>query len=192
MEARRACAFAWTLVVALAVFAWIGAVPLAVVAAWLFALPVIFCTSRATRGAHDERLDLPLAYRTAAGAALAVPLAGALLAVVPGHSDISSLFAVYFMAVAFFAYRAVVATGPRRALAAMTTAQLLGVPFLFLAALASMGCKCGPYRREPPWTDRWTLVAFLVTQLVAAIAAGVAPIAFHPRDEDMPEARLVA
>jgi hypothetical protein len=30
----------------------------------------------------------------------------------------------------------------------------------------------------------------LYTCLVAMIAAGVAPIAFHPRDEHLPEARL--
>ena len=190
MEARRACAFVWSILVAAALLSWAGEAPLGAVAVWLIALPVIFFTSRAMRGAVDERLDLPTGYHAAAAAALVVPVAGALLAVVPGHSDLSSLFAVYFVAIAMLAYRALVARGPRGALATLTGAQLLGIPFVFLCALFSMGCKCGHYR-EPPWTDRWTLITFALTQLFAMIAAGVAPIAFHPRDEAMPEARLV-
>jgi hypothetical protein len=188
MEARRACAFVWSILVALALISWVGAAPLGVFAVWVLALGAIFFTSRATRNAIDERLDRPLAYRTAAAVALAVPLAGALLVVVPGHSYITSLFAVYFVFIAVLAYRALVATGPRAALATLTAAQLLAVPFVFLGAIASMGCKL--HHPPPPWTDRWTLVACLVTQLFAMIAAGVAPICFHPRDEHLPEARL--
>jgi hypothetical protein len=189
MEARRACAFVWSILVVLALVGCAGRAPLAVVAAWVIALGATFFTSRATRNAIDERLDYPLAYRTAAAVALAVPLAGALLVAVPGHSDVTSLFAVYFLLIAVLAYRALVATGPRAALATLAAAQLLAVPFVLVGAVMSMGCKCG-HHPPPPWTDRWTLIACAVAQLFAMIAAGIAPIAFHPRDPDMPEARL--
>ena len=189
MDRRRACALVWSLLVVLGLVSWFGAAPMAILVIWLVALPTIFFTSRATRDAHDERLDLSVAYRTAAAAAFAVPVGGALLAAVPGHSGLSTIFVPYFGLVAFLAYRALVARGPRRALAALTAAQLVSVPFLFLGALGSLGCKCGHWR-EPPWTDRWTFVLCFATQLFAMIAAGVALIAFSPRDEFLPEARL--
>ena len=173
----------------LALAAWIDGAPQALLALWFVSLPVIFCSSRVTRGATDERLDLRLAYHVAAAAALAIPLVGALFAAVPGHSAVTTIFAGYFGLVALVGYRAVVARGPRRALAVVTITHLMAVPFLFVAAIASMGCKCGRWR-EPPWTDRATLLACLLAMLFAMILAAVALIAFHPRDEGMPEARL--
>ena len=191
MQTRRACSIAWAVLVALATLSVALVQPLGDVLVWLAALPLLLITARATRGGTDERLDRPVIYYVAAGAVLAVSAGGALLAAVPVATDISGLFACYLAPVAWLAYRALVARGPWRAIALVAVAQVFSVPFLFVGALAGMGCKCGPYR-EPPWTDRASLVACLATQLLAMILVGVAVVAFRPRDPELPEARVHA
>lgn len=192
MKTRRACSIAWAVLVALAVLSVVLEQPLGIALVWLAALPLHLITARATRGATDERLDRPVVYYVAAGAVLAVTVGGALLAAVPGASDISDLFACYLAPIAWLAYRALVARGPWRPIALGAVAQVFSLPFLFLGAIASMGCKCGPYRASPPWTDDASLVACLATQLLAMILVGVAVVAFRPRDGELPEARVAA
>ena len=186
---RRACSIAWGVLVVAGFVAWRMDSPLGVVGAWFAALPLNVITGRAARPTGDERLDLPLAYRAAALAAVVVPLAGALLATVPGASFTSQVCVPYFALIAFFGYRALVARGPRRALAVATAASLAIVPCLFVAALGSMGCKCGPYR-PPHWTEHASLLALLASLLVSMALAGVAVAAFRPRDLALPEARI--
>lgn len=191
MKTRRACSITWAVLVVLAVVSVALAQPLGDLIVWLASLPLLLISARAARHAIDERLDRPAVYHVAAGALLALAIGGALLATVPGSSDISALFAGYFLPVAWLAYRALVARGPWRALTAGAVAQLFSVPFVIVGAIAAMGCKCGPHH-APPWTDGATLVACLATQLFAMILVGVALVAFRPRDTALPEARLCA
>lgn len=170
---------------------WLADQPLGVACGWLFSLPMLLVTGRSLKRADSETLMWPLAYRAAAGALLALAIAGALLATVPEASGISSLFAAYFLVIALLAYRAFVARRPITAVSVAAATQLLALPFGFLAALASMGCKCGHYYRPSPWTDRATMLAWLGSELLALSLMAIAPVAFRPRDERVPEARIV-
>ena len=190
MTARRTCSILWAILVAIAVVSAFAGEPFGDVIVWLAALPLMAITSGRSRASNDERLDRPVVYHVAAGAVLAVALAGALCAAVPGSRDVSEVFAFYFMPIAWLAYRALVARGPSRALVVGAVAQLFSLPFLFVGALASMGCKCGPYRVPPPWTDGASLLACFTVQLMSMILVAVAIVAFQPRDPALPEARL--
>ena len=191
METRRGCSIAWAVLIVVAVLSAVLDQPVIDVIVWFLGLPLLLLTARALRGATDERLHRPVIYYVTAGALLALTVGGALLATVPGASDISTLCAVYFAPLAWFAYRALVARDPGRALAVAALAQVFAPLFLFVAAIGSMGCKCGGYH-APPWTDTATFLALLGTLPVTMALAGVALVAFRPRDSALPEARARA
>lgn len=184
-RSRRALAIVWFLLVAGAFASWL-AEPLLLAALWFVALVLLGVTSRISRPRGDERLELPAAYRAVAAVAFAVPLAGALLSQLPHASDVSALFAPYFALMAWLGYRAMVARGPYRALLATTVGVLVWLPF---TVLLGFGCKCGPYR-PPHWTELATLRLLLAVQLVNGFTSAVALLAFQPRNEWLPEARL--
>jgi hypothetical protein len=167
---------------------WVCDQPLGLLFGWLFSLSMLVVTGRALKGADDERLAWPLAYRAATIAVVALAVGGALLATVPEAGAISDLFAVYFAVIALAAYHALIARGPRKALGVAAATQLLAVPFGFLAALASIGCRL---HRESPWTDRATMLAWLGSELLALVLMAVATVAFRPHDTRVPEARVI-
>src|SRR6185312_10080612 len=141
-------------------------VPLAIVGAWFGALLVLAGSGSSVLARSDERLERPRIYRAAAGLAFAVPLAGALLATVPHHDDLATLFAPYFVIVALLQYRALVSQGPRAAPLAMCVALLLWLPFCFPLML---GCKCYRYDPPPPnWTHPAVGLLLLATLLLGA------------------------
>lgn len=188
METRRGCSIAWAVLIVVAVLSGVLDQPGIDVIVWFLGLPLLLLTARALRNATDERLHRPVLYYVTVGALLALSVGGALLATVPGASDISTLCAFYFAPLAWLAYRALVARDPGRAFAVAALVQVFAPLFLVVAAIASMGCKCGAHH-APPWTDGATLLACLGTLPVTMALAGVALVAFRPRDSALPEAR---
>ena len=188
MTARRVVAAVWLLLAAAAALGHVCNMPLAVAAAWFGALLALGGTGSSVKLRPDERLERPALYRATAALAFVVPVAGALLATVPGHDGIAELFAPYFVIVAILQYRALVANGPAAAPLAMCVAVLLWLPFCF--PLMFMGCKCCGWVRPPPnWTFEAVPVALLTTMLVDAVLCAVALLSFA-HHEAVPEARL--
>ena len=83
---RRVLAIAWLALVGSAVTSWLAGQPLVLFGLWFAALMLLAMSSVVARPSTDERLELPLAYRTAAAVAFALPLAGELLTQVPHAS----------------------------------------------------------------------------------------------------------
>lgn len=188
MVARRIVAVLWVLVAAVAAVGHVWGVPLAIVGAWFGALVVLGGSGSSVQARRDERLERPRLYRVTAAVAFVVPLAGALLAVVPGHDDLVALFAAYFAIVALLQYRALVARGPRAAPLAMCVAVLLWIPFCF--PLMFVGCKCGGYVPPPRhWTHDAVPVVLLATLLLDAVLCAAAVVSFA-HEEALPVARL--
>ncbi len=188
MTARRVVAALWLSLAAAAAIGHAWEIPLAVVGAWFGALLVLGASGSSVRAHADERLERPLLYRATAALAFAVPVAGALLATVPGHDGLAALFAPYFVVVALLQYRALVANGPRGAPLAMCVALLLWIPFCF--PLALMGCKCCGWVPPPPhWTKTAVPLVLLATMALDAVLCAAALLSFAHHD-DVPEARL--
>lgn len=189
---RRVLAITWFLLVCTAVAGWFASQPSVRVGmltgAWFSGLVLLLCTSALARPGADERLDRALAYRAVAGVAFALPLAGLLLMRVPHASDDTYALAPYFFVMALLGYRVMVARGPRRIVRAMVASQLTWLP---LIVVVSMGCKCSRYV-EPSWTEGATYRLLFAIQLVDAALIGIALLAFSPRTEWMPEAKVRA
>lgn len=137
----------------------------------------------------EEALVYPRLYRAVAGAWLAVSLGGVVLGLLPSASEASRFFAVYFGAVSFVAYRAVVARGPRRAVSGVVISILLWFPLvLFLFSQNSAR------EHEPPpnWTENATFLVLQMFVLVLPVVAAAALVAFMPRqDQELPRAAVV-
>jgi hypothetical protein len=187
---RRVLAIGWFLAVCTAIGGWFAAgsgVRFGLVTgAWFAGLFLVVCTSALARPGIDERLERPLVYRAVAGLAFALPLAGMLLTRVPHASDDPYLLFPYFFVMALLGYRVMVARGPRRIVRAMVAAELVWLP---LIVVLGMGCKCGRYV-EPSWTEGATYRLLFAIQVVDAALIGVAMLAFKPRVEWLPEARV--
>jgi hypothetical protein len=188
MNRRRVLATAWLVVVALAVTAGLVGQPLALFGLWFAALMLLAMSSAIARPQREERLELPLAYRTTAAIAFALPLAGALLTQVPHASGVTYLFAPFFVLMAWLGYRTLVARSAYRALLTTTFGLLVWLPF---CVFLGFGCKCG-HPPPPHWTELATLRILLAIQLVNGFASAVALLAFAPRPDWLPEARVRA
>jgi hypothetical protein len=188
MTARRVVAGMWLSLVAATLVGYELREPLVLVGTWFGALLVLGASGSSVKARGDERLERPALYRAVAAIAFVVPVAGALLATVPGHDDIATLFAPYFAIVALLQYRALVATGPRPAPLAMCVAVLLWLPFCFPLML---GCKCYRYDAPPPsWTETAVPLALFTTLVLDGILCAVALLSFAHRDDELPEARI--
>jgi hypothetical protein len=185
---RRALAIAWMSLVATAIVGHLAHEPIAVLFAWFTALMLTPFTTALGDTRADERLELPVSYRAVAAVALALPLAGVLLLEVPDASAESYLFAPYFAVMAIVGYRVLVARGPRRALRATVLSLLVWPPF---AMFLFMGCRCGHVVPPPPhWTELASEGLLYLTQVVDGALCAVALLAFAPRHELVPEARI--
>jgi len=188
MTARRVVAGMWLSLVAATLAGWELREPLVIVGAWFGALLVLAGSGSSVKARREERLERPRLYQAVAAIAFVVPVAGALLATVPHHDDLATLFAPYFAIVALLQYRALVATGPRPAPLAMCVAILLWLPFCFPLLL---GCKCYRYDPPPPgWTEAAVPLALFTTLVLDGILCAVALLSFAHRDDDLPEARI--
>jgi hypothetical protein len=187
---RRVLAIAWLLLVCAAIGGWFASESAVrfglITGAWFAGLFLLLCTSALARLGADERLERALAYRVVAGVAFALPLAGLLLTRVPHAADDTYLMAPYFFVMALLGYRVMVARGPRRIVRAMVAAELVWLP---LIVVLGMGCKCGPHV-EPSWTEGATYRLLFAIQLVDAALIAIALLAFKPRTEWLPEARV--
>lgn len=187
---RRVLAIAWVLTVCVALAGWFASeadVGFGMIAgAWFSALFLLLWTSALARAGADERLERALAYRVVAGIAFALPLAGLLLTRVPHASGDTYVLSPYFFVMAVLGYRVMVARGPQRIVRAMAAGLLVWLP---LIVVLGMGCHCGPYV-EPNWTEGATYRLLFTTQLVDAALIAVALLAFKPRTEWLPEARV--
>jgi hypothetical protein len=179
-------AIAWLVTVASALTFWLADEAPVLFLVWFSALLLLAASSALARPRTEERLHLPIAYRTVAAVAFALPLAGALLTQVPHASGVCMLFAPYFLLMAWLGYRTLVARGAHRALLMTTIGLLVWLPFCVPMAF---GCKCGP-ARAPHWTEIATVRILLATQLVNGLLSAVALLAFQPRTEWLPEARV--
>jgi hypothetical protein len=184
---RRLCAALWMFVLAVALGSYAFQAPRAGLLAFVSAIVVSAMTVIMSKPTRDERLERPLTYRIAAGALLALSLAGGVLALVPRASEKSQILGVFFLIVSVIAHRALVAKGPGRALFGVVVLMWTWLPFVFVTLL---GCKCG-YDRMVHWSEVAStgLVRGLVLMLpVLAIAA---LLAFAPRRDFVPDARVV-
>jgi hypothetical protein len=190
MTARRWLAAVWIVLAATAAVGHVADVPLAIVGAWFGALLMLGGTGSTAKAQADERLERPRTYRTVAAIGFAIPLGAALLTWVPHHADWTTILSPYFVLVAWLAYRAVVARGPRPAMLAMTVSLFAWLPFMVLMCI---GCKCARYDPPPPhWTETVSWLALLATQLMNGLTVAAALISFARRTEEVPEARLHA
>lgn len=190
MTARSWLAAMWFVLVATAAIGHLADVPLAIVGAWFGALLMLGGTGSTAKAQPEERLERPRAYRAVAAIAFAIPLGAALLTWVPHHADWSTLLAPYFVLVAWLAYRALVARGPRPAMLAMTVSMTAWLPFMIFLG---MGCKCHRFDPPPPhWTEDVSWLALLATQLMNGLTVAASLVSFARRTEDVPEARLHA
>lgn len=191
MEARRrVLATLWLVMVATALIGGLAHEPVAVACAWLVGIVVLPFTGALAAARAEERLELPVAYRAVAAIAFAVPLAGALLVEAPDPSGESYLFAPYFVIMALLGYRVLVARGPRRVLRTTVVSLLAWPP---LGVFLFMGCRLQGFVPPPPhWTAIATERLLLLTQVVNGALCAVALLAFAPRHELVPEARVHA
>lgn len=188
MTARRVVATLWLSLVAATLAGYELREPLVLVGAWFGALLVLGASGSSVKARGEERLERPRLYRAVAAIAFVVPVAGALLATVPHHDDVATLFVPYFSIVALLQYRALVANGPRAAPLAMCVAVLLWLPFCLPL---TMGCKCYRYDPPPPhWTETAVPLALFTTLVLDAVLCAVALLSFAHRDDDLPEARI--
>jgi hypothetical protein len=188
MTARRWLAAAWVLVVATAAIAHVADLPRALVGAWFGALILAGGSGSTVKAERLERLELPRLYRGVAAIAFAIPLGAALLTWVPHHSEWSTVLSPYFVLVAWLAYRALVARGPRPAMLALTISMLAWLPLMIFLG---MGCRCGHYVAPPVhWTETMSWLALLGTQLMNGLTVATSLVSFVRRTDEMPEARL--
>jgi len=186
---RWICASLWMLVLAAALAGMLLGNGRGQLIAFVAAVVVTIVTAVMAKLARDERLAYPVAYRIAAGALLAVALAGVVLALVPHASEASRIAGVFFGLVSLLAYRAVVARGPRTAMFTVVIAMWAWLPIGFITLI---GCKCGPhFVRVPHATEVATWVTLRVLLLLLPVLAGAALLAFAPRRDFMPDARVV-
>ncbi len=187
---RRFCAWVWIALGALGVQSRFGDAPELIIYAWFGALAMTLITVASCRLADEQRLVRPRLYRAASIALLAVALEGVAFGFVPDASELSHLMAVYFGLIAVLAYRAVVARGPGASLLATTLGLVCWLP---IGMITMMGCKCGAARfRVPHWTEAATWTGLQVTLLLLVLATAAALVAFAPRKDCVPDARLVA
>ena len=188
-NSRRLCAAFWVLVLAAAVGGFLLHDARLGVIAFASAVVVSFLTVIVSKLARDERLERPLAYRIAAGAVLAVSLAGVVCALVSHASDRSQIYGVFFGLVAFLSYRALVARGPRRAVFAVVIAMWTWLPFIVVTLI---GCKCGRrFERIPHWTESASTDVLRVLVMLMPVLAIAALVAFVPRRDEVPDMRVV-
>src|SRR5262245_37387529 len=108
---RRTFAALWLGVLAAGVGGVVGHNHPLLLCTWLASVLIMIGTAATARLGKDEHLVHTRPYRLVAGALLVVALAGSVLGFVPGASDASQLYAVFFMPIAVLAYRSVVARG---------------------------------------------------------------------------------
>ena len=185
---RRVCGWLWMFVLLAAVAATVVGNGRAQFLAFGLAVMMTIGTAVMGKLTRDERLVHPVAYRIAAGALLAVALAGVVLALVPHASEVSRLAGVFFGLVSLLAYRAVVARGPRTAMFTVVIVMWAWLPVGFLALV---GCKWPHYVRVPPWTQVATWLTLRASLLLLPVLAGAALLAFAPRRDSMPDAHVV-
>jgi hypothetical protein len=134
----------------------------------------------------EESLAWPLAYRVIVGAWFGLALCGALLGLVPGSSEASRFFGVYFGVVAVLAYRAILARGPRHAVNAAVISVLLWFPMLVFLMRGERGMEGATH-----WSEPTTLVMLQVFMLVLPIIGATTVVAFKPRQITIPAARAL-
>jgi hypothetical protein len=184
-RSRRFCAVLWGFVLAFAGVAAMFTDGMEVALSVLGAFITLLLSLSMGKPSMNERLDRPRLYRLVTGAFLAVALFGVALAAVPAANDITKILAVYFGLVALFAYRAVVARGPRAALGAATIAMVAIIPFGFVLLVGS-GCRREYH--EPPWTVAATGYVLVIMLLLLPVLAIAALVSFRPRHDFMPDA----
>lgn len=187
-SSRRFCAVLWGFVFAFGGVATAFSDPMGVTLSILAAFVATLLTLGMGKPTINERLDRPHLYRAVTGTFLAVALFGVVLGVLPHANDTTKTLAMYFGLVALLAYRALVATGPRAALVAVTLAMITLAP-VALVSFVTFGCRYDAPR--PTWTAAasvYTLEAVLLLLPALAIAA---LLAFRPRHDFMPDALLL-
>jgi hypothetical protein len=184
MDRRRVVAIAWGLAVALGLASWLASPVLGLTVLWFASLLLLAVSLPLAPMYIDERLELPLAYHTVAAVAFLVPLAGTLLAALPHSSSDMQQFVPFFMLLAWLGYRSLVARNAHQALLLTVSCLLLWVPFGLL-----FGYEHGSWQ-PPDWTELVSFRVLFAAQFVTAVASGTALLAFRPRTEGLPEARV--
>lgn len=187
LHRRRFCAALWLCVFGAAAAGAVIGDGRASLAAFGLAVLASLLTVVMAKPGHDERLMVPVGYRVATGAVLGAALAGAALALLPGACEASKVTGVFFGLAAVLAYRAVVARGPRAAVVAVIVAMWSWIPFAFVAFC---GCR-GGYRGAARWSEIASSVTLHAFLLLLPIAAAAALLAFAPRRDELPDARVL-
>jgi hypothetical protein len=184
-SSRGFCAALWGFVLAFGGVATMFSDTMGVTLSVLAAFIATLLTLGMGKPTINERLDRPRLYRAVTGAFLAIALFGVVLAAVPGANDTTKVLAVYFGLVALLAYRAVVSSGPRAAVVAVTLAMITLAPIGFVSLLT---CGCRRDYQPPPWTEAASLYTLEVMLLMLPVLAIAALLAFRPRHDFVPDA----
>jgi hypothetical protein len=129
----------------------------------------------------------PIAYRVVTGAVLATVIFGFALMFVANASGTSQLMGTFFGFISLFACFSLVAKRPRTAMWMIVATMWSWLPFV---VVANLGCK---RRFEPPphWTELASLAALRGLLLLLPVVAIVTLLAFVPRRDAMPDARVL-
>jgi len=188
-QRRTVCAVFWALTFVLALGGLVTHNPLAVMSAWAATVVLTIVTAILAKLGREELLVRPRLYRGVTAVALVAALGGCLLGVLPHASEWSRVFAVFFAVAAIVTYRAVIARGPRAAMLAIVIVSWTWLPFVMLM-LTGCGCRHRDYVYVPAWTEIGSEVLLQITLLLVPILGAVTLLAFAPRSDELPEARL--
>src|SRR5687767_2471388 len=188
MTPRQVCAVLWLLLAICALIGGAAEEGQMVLVAWVGAIVMLLVTVILVRPKTEERLARPLPYRVVSGLLLALALTGGVLALVPDASEASQAYGVFFALIAVVVYRAVIARGASTAMRTLALAMFLFLPFV---VVANIGCKCGRYSEPEHWSAGASSLVLQVFLFALPVLVACALLAFAPRTDELPEARVL-
>jgi len=189
---RRLCAVLWGCLVAFAFAGFHVHSGSLLILAWFGSVAMIIISVATARTARDaERLVQPRAYRTVAGSLFAVMVAGVVIGLLPGAPEMSQLGALYFGLLGVLAYRALVAKRPGPALSTTFVAIVTWLPVAFVRAVGHHKLPPGYPPRVIAWQEQATGALVTASILLLGVLVAVALVAFVPRSDELPDARVV-
>jgi hypothetical protein len=188
---RRLCAVLWGCLVAFALAGFHVRSGSLLILAWFGSVAMIIISVVTARTRAEERLVQPRAYRAIAATLFAVMVAGVVVGLLPGAPEMSQLGAVYFGLIGVLAYRALVARRPGPALSTAFVAIVTWLPVAFVRAVGHHRLPPGYGPRVIAWQEHATGALVKASVLLLGVLVAAALVAFVPRRDELPDARVV-